>query len=108
MIELYFKDVKLGELHFDGNLFIYNSIIENEKMAIQKYFLNFTDYNLFNSQNKKSQKMFDFFEKIINLVKKREDLIDLLKINNTNSNFEILEKLGKHKQSNLRFYVVSV
>ena len=61
MVELYFKDKKLGTLNYDGNIYTYDSNIENENYAKNNYFLNLTDYNLYGSNLKISQNLFNFF-----------------------------------------------
>lgn len=108
MVELYIKDKKLGTLNFDGSMFTYNSILENENFAKEQYFLTLTNYDLYNSINKQSMQIFPFFKNIINHIKKREDLVKLLEISTFDSEFEILTKLGKVRQNDMNFYVKTV
>ena len=105
MVELYFKDKKLGTLNYDGNIYTYDSNIENENYAKNNYFLNLTDYNLYGSNLKKSQNLFNFFKKIVIQVKKRKDLLQMLKISNNESDYQILLKLGNAKQNQEKFYL---
>ena len=108
MVEFYFKDKKLGTLDYDGINYIYNSCIESESYANETYFLDITDYDLFDSKAKTSQKLFKFFEKIVNQVKKSKDLLKMLQITNNDTDFDIRTKLGKTKQNNEKFYLKNV
>lgn len=108
MVELYFKDKKLGTLNYDGNNYIYTSDFDNENYAKNNYFLNLTDYNLYGSNLKKSQNLFNFFKKIVIQVKKRKDLLQMLNISNNESDYQILLKLGKAKQNQEKFYLKAV
>ena len=108
MVELYFKDKKLGTLNYDGNIYTYDSNIENENYAKNNYFLNLTDYNLYGSNLKISQNLFNFFKKIVIQVKKRKDLLKMLQITNNDTDFDILTKLGKSKQNSDKFYLKSI
>ncbi len=108
MVELYFKDKKLGTLNYDGNNYIYTSDFDNENYAKNNYFLNLTDYNLYGSNLKISQNLFNFFKKIVIQVKKRKDLLKMLQITNNDTDFDILTKLGKSKQNSDKFYLKSI
>lgn len=108
MVELYFKDKKLGILKYDGNNYIYTSDFDNENYAKNNYFLNLTDYNLYGSNLKISQNLFNFFKKIVIQVKKRKDLLKMLQITNNDTDFDILTKLGKSKQNSDKFYLKSI
>ena len=108
MVELYFKDKKLGTLNYDGNIYTYDSNIENENYAKNNYFLNLTDYNLYGSNLKISQNLFNFFKKFVIQVKKRKDLLKMLQITNNDTDFDILTKLGKSKQNSDKFYLKSI
>ena len=93
MVELYFKDKKLGTLDYKNKVYSYSSIIENENYAKEQYFLALTDYDLFNSCDLKSEYLFRFFERIVTHIKKRQDLVSLLNITSFDSSFSILTKL---------------
>ncbi len=107
MVKLFYKDAYLGALNFDGNAFAYNSNLEGEVSAVDKYFLNVTNYNLFGSKNKTSKVIFKFFEDMANQVCSRSDLVKTLKITGADTQFDVLQKLGKIKQSEFGFWVAS-
>ena len=108
MVELYFKDKKLGTLNNTGTFYTYDSNLENENFAKEKYFLEITKYDLYNSKNRQDVQLFTFFKDMANNIKKREDLVKLLGISSLDTEYEILTKLGKISQSKAKFYVKTV
>ena len=69
--------------------------------------LNLTEYDLFNSIKKTSNQLFSIFSKIVEDVKKRKDLMKMLKIEQTDTDMMVLFKLGKFKQDESKFYIIS-
>lgn len=107
MVKLFYKDAYLGTLNFDDNGFVYNSNLIGETNAVDKYFLNVTNYNLFGSKNKTSKVIFKFFEDMANQVCSRPDLVKALKITSADTQFDVLQKLGKIKQSEFGFWIAN-
>ena len=79
-VVLCFQSFELGVLQFKKGLYIYSSNLANEKLATRMACLNLTEYDLFNSIKKTSNQLFSIFSKIVEDVKKRKDLMKMLKI----------------------------
>lgn len=103
MIYLNYKDFKIGKLEFKNDLYVYNSL-ENENYALQE-FVGMLDYDLINSKNKTSKSLFAFFQRnFIDEIKDRKDI--LKKIDNKSKNcYEILEKLCKLNLDKFGFWL---
>ncbi|HBB45085.1 MAG TPA: hypothetical protein DCZ34_03070 [Clostridiales bacterium] len=106
-VVLCFQSFELGVLQFKKGLYIYSSNLANEKLATRMACLNLTEYDLFNSIKKTSNQLFSIFSKIVEDVKKRKDLMKMLKIEQTDTDMMVLFKLGKFKQDKSKFYVIS-
>ena len=104
---LCFQTFELGVLQFQNGLYIYSSNFANEKLATKTACLDLTEYDLFNSVKKTSNQLFQIFAQMVEDVKKRKDLIKMLKIEQTDTDMMVLFKLGKFKQDKSKFYVIS-
>lgn len=103
MVYLYYKDCKLGELKYENEKYIYNSL-SGESEALEKY-VGLVSYNLTNSVNKESDELFPFFvTHFINEIEERPDILKKIGIKTKNC-YEILEKLCKLKLYEFGFYV---
>lgn len=90
-----FRDIALGELQYDAKekKYIYNSYIENEKLAKKKT-LGLLDYHLYNSKDLQSKDLFiDFKMWADNL---RGDIIEVCKIDTTDNDWDKLVKIAKN------------
>lgn len=106
-VVLCFQSFELGVLQFKKGLYIYSSNLANEKLATRMACLNLTEYDLFNSVKKTSNQLFSFFAKMVEDVKNRKDLTKMLKVERTDTDMAVLFKLGKFKQDESKFYVIS-
>jgi len=104
---LCFQTFELGVLQFKNGVYTYSSNLANEELATKTACLNLTEYDLFNSIKRTSNQLFSIFSKIVEDVKKRKDLIKMLKIEQTDTDMMVLFKLGKFKQDKSKFYVIS-
>lgn len=94
MIKLFYKECELGSLTFDEktNEYVYNSNIEGEKKAKQKYSaLEF--YLLSNSKDKRQKFIFDEFDEFRRAIS-RADLVEKANIKKEDGVFVRLEKLA--------------
>ena len=108
MIGLFYKEFLLGDLSFDTikNEFVYNSRVQNEEKAKEKYFY-MEFYNLFNSSNKRSEVVFKEFSELVGALD-REDIIELAKIKKEDSLIEKLEKLANLELIEEGFYIKNI
>lgn len=90
---LNYKEYKIGKLDFDSDKYIYSSLPQ-EKLALKNY-VGLVDYDLIDSNNKKSNQIFDFFERhFVSVIKNREDILKKIG-KNVKNDYEILEKFCK-------------
>ena len=102
-VALYYKEFKLGILTYENNKFIYNSSIE-ESLALKKY-VGLIDYNLTNSTNLKSDKLFRFFKiNFIDIATKREDILEKFETKPKND-YEFLINLCKLSLDKFNFWI---
>lgn len=103
MIVLNYKDCKLGTLIYENGEYIYNSL-DSEKVALEKY-LGLVIYDLSNSNNKKSKKLFKFFKtEFLDNINQRPDILKKIGENSKND-YEILEKFCKLKCDKFNFWL---
>ena len=106
-LKVYYKEYYLGNLQIESGGFVYNSS-EDEKKAKKQYLLEISEYSaLLGSKNKKSEKLFKFFEDIAENIKKRGDIIENAGILMHDSNFDTLIKFSKLKQATHHFHFAS-
>ncbi len=106
MVVLYYKDYKLGILTRENGEYIYNSSLE-EKEALSK-FSGLILYNLANSENLKSKEIFPFFKtEFLDKVKVRNDILNKIGENSQND-YEILEKLCKLNFDKFNFWLSNI
>lgn len=104
-VVLYFKSFRLGELTFNGDEFIYNSNIEGENAA--KGFPSMLLYELENSVNVKSVRLFDVFKTIRDNIALRKDILADINYVDGDNDFILLAKYGKVKQNDFKFHLVT-
>ena len=103
MINLYYKDIKLGELDYQNGFYYYSSS-SFEDLAFEKY-VGLGAYNLRNSKNLKNKELFAFFKnEFINPTLKRPDILKKIGENSKND-YEILEKLCKLNFDKFNFWL---
>ena len=105
MIKLCYKNFVLGQLNYDSltKEYVYNSNLENEKRAKEKYSeLDF--YYLTNSVNRRSKKLFKDFI-IFMQSASRKDIVSLAGIEKEDSEFEILQKIASINMIDDSFYI---
>ena len=105
MISLFYKEFELGVLSFDNdsNEFVYNSNIENEKKADEKYF-GLELYNLFGSKNRRSKNLFLQFCEIAGCLN-RPDIVRMAGIEKKDNLYQKLEKLSKLKLNDEDYFI---
>lgn len=92
-IILKYREFELGSLSYENNDYVYNSFPENEEKA-KKLTFGLLNYNLYNSKNLKSKKLFVEFLPWLN-VSARADIINLAKLKAEDSDWDILCKMAK-------------
>ena len=105
-IELYYGEIKLGELEKIGDDFVYNSNIdgENRIKELDTYFIHNQQYvSMWNSKDNKSKVLFKPFENIAKL--NRKDLIESAKIKPTDDAWRRLVKFAGLKWNKAEFTV---
>ena len=85
----------LGSLTFDEKNYCYNSVPEGEAAAKQMSF-GLIPYRLYNSQELKSDKLFDEFKVWLHY-SSRNDVKYLCEINELDSDWDKLVKMAKHE-----------
>lgn len=101
-ISLYYKKIKLGELSFSNGVYFYNSL-KGESFANDNY-IGLVNYNLYNSNNLKSQVLFEFFKfQFLDKILKSEELLKMLNKNKNDEDFQILLAYAKIKQDNIGY-----
>ncbi len=90
-----YRNLSLGQLEYESTKkeYIYNSYIENEKIAKRKT-LGLLDYHLYNSKNLKSTELFMDFKMWID--HNRGDVIEICKIDKNDNDWERLIKIAKN------------
>lgn len=104
MVILCFREYELGALSFDkkSEEFVYNSFIESERKAFEKYGLD--AYFLLGSRNKRSKRLFLQFGEFVACLT-RGDIIRLAGICSNDSLFEKLEKLSMINMIDNAYYI---
>lgn len=103
-IQLFYKDFLLGELDFCNGKYIYNSS-EFEQVALKKY-KGILNYNLTNSENLESEKIFDVFNYyFVSRIKKIKKLCELIKITDKDNDYNILLKYAQLKQDTIGYHI---
>lgn len=103
-IQVFYKEFLLGELEYLNEKYIYNSS-EFEQIAIKRY-KGIINYNLENSNNLESEKIFDFFDYyFISRIKKIKKLCDILKISTEDNDYIVLFKYAQLKQDSIGYHI---
>lgn len=103
MINLYYKEYKLGSLSYQNGYYVYNSS-ETEKEALKNY-AGIINYNLQNSSNLKSKDIFSFFKtEFLDFINNRSDILKKIGENSKND-YEILEKFCKLNFDKFNFWL---
>lgn len=103
MINLYYKEFKLGVLSYENGYYIYNSS-EEENKALKNY-AGLVNYNLQNSKNIKSKEIFSFFKtEFLDFINVRPDILKKIGENSKND-YEILEKFCKLNFDKFNFWL---
>lgn len=103
MINLYYKEYKLGSLSYQNGYYIYNSS-ETEKEALKNY-AGIINYNLQNSDNLKNKEIFSFFKtEFLDFINCRPDIFKKVGENSKND-YEILEKFCKLNFDKFNFWL---
>ena len=89
-----FDNFELGALNFNGEEFIYNSNVKEEKQAFDDTFGTLT-YHLYNSKDRKSKDLFEDFEYFL-LNSARSDIQKACNILESDDKWTKLCKLAKH------------
>ena len=98
-----YKEYKIGVLDFVDGIFTYNSLV-GEKQAMQKY-VGLVGYDLLESCQRQSVKLFDFFvTNFLEDIKKRKDIFEKIG-KNAKNDYEILEKFCKLKFDRFGFWL---
>ena len=106
-IKVFYKDIFLGELTMQGDVYVYNSA-ESEAEGVKKYILKISSYSsLIGSKNQKSKLLFKFFSEVVEQIKQRNDLITESQIVQGDSDFVILAKYAKLEQYKQNFHFTS-
>ncbi len=105
-ILLCYREFELGTLTFENNKYIFNSNIENEKLATKKYPIAMDFYYLANSVNRQSDEVFYEFEDYLIAAKERPDLIKKAKIYPIDSDFTKLFKLANLNFDTTKLYIL--
>lgn len=105
MIKLCYKNFELGILSYDWdkNEFIYNSLVENEKIA-KKSCSALEFYEFFDSKDVRWKKLPSFFGEICACLN-RGDIVKLAGIEKGDNLYQKLEKLGKLNLITNGFYI---
>lgn len=105
MIKLCYKEFELGTLSFDEQTkeYIYNSNLENEQKAKEKYSA-MEFYYLSNSVDRRSKRLFDNFTEFSSSFD-RSDIVRKAKIEKDDSIFEKLTKIAKLNLFYENFYI---
>ena len=90
---LKFRDLNLGYLSYEDGKYIYNSFAENEEKA-KKMTFGLLNYDLYNSKNLTSDKLFVEFLPWINAAS-RIDIKNLCNVLESDNYWQILCKLAK-------------
>lgn len=102
-MKLFYKEFCLGELDYINDEYVYNSL-EGEKLALAKYSA-MIEYNLENSHNLKSEKIFPFFKtKFLDQIFARKDILEKIGTKSVND-FDILEKFCKLNFDKFGYYL---
>lgn len=102
-ITVHYKNYKLGVLSFENNLYVYNSL--KEEQEVLKNYDALITYNLRNSKNLKSEELFKFFkEEFLDNIVIREDLMNKLG-ERCKNDYEILENFSKLKVDKFKYWL---
>lgn len=103
-IQLFYKELLLGELEFLNGKYIYNSS-SFEQSALKKY-KGIVNYNLKNSKNLESDKLFDFFNNyFVNKIRKNKKICNIINFSNEDNDFDILLKYANFRQDEIGFHL---
>jgi len=102
-IILHFKEITLGELTLEDDMFVYNSNSEGEK-EFKKYVTS-SLYSLNNSDNLRSKDLFYEFSEIVKNVRARADILSVANIEQNDSDFAVLEKYGALPQCQDKYWI---
>ena len=104
-VVLYFKSFRLGELTYSNDEYVYNSNLEGENAA--KSFPSMLLYELENSVNLKSRRLFEVFKVIRDNISVRKDILTDIGYVEGDDDFTLLAKYGKVKQNDFKFHLVT-
>lgn len=102
-IILHFKELTLGELTKEGAEYVYNSNKEGEE-AFKKYATS-SLYGLSESNNLRSETLFEVFDKIVKDVRARMDIMLSAKISKNDDDYTVLKKFAFLAQNQDKYWI---
>lgn len=95
-IILCYKNIELGTLWYEFGVYTYNSNKAGEREFGQ--FLTSKSYDLYNSNGRTSKTLFQPFFEIVENIKQRKDILELLGVQQNKGDYEILCAYAKQNQ----------
>lgn len=102
-IGLCYREFLVGILEYDGENFIYNSNVENEKLADLDD--GFMFYDLHNSVNKKMKELPDIFDSCKKELLENREIIDVAGIKEEDGLFERMLKYAELDQIKISYHL---